>query len=71
MPQVGKFLFYLGLVVMVVDLVANIVTIVRLGSMHAIGLNAGSTVVVLFQSFYQGGVLIGLGKIIELLERKR
>ncbi|QSO54747.1 hypothetical protein JZ785_14020 [Alicyclobacillus curvatus] len=71
MPQVGKFLFYLGLVVMVVDLVASIVNIVHLSSIHAIGLNGSSSVIVLFQSFYQGGVLIGLGKIIELLERKR
>jgi hypothetical protein len=71
MSRTGRFLFYLGIVVMVVELIANIVSIVRLSSIHAVGMNWGSTIVVLFGSFYQGGTLMGIGKIVELLERKR
>jgi hypothetical protein len=71
MSRTGRFLFFLGIVVMVVELIANIVSIVRLSSVHAVGMNWASTIVVLFGSFFQGGSLMGLGKIIELLERKR
>ncbi len=71
MLRTGRFLFLLGIVVMVVELIANIVGIVRLSSIHAVGMNWGTTIVVLFGSFFQGGTLMGLGKIIELLERKR
>ncbi|WAH37476.1 hypothetical protein [Alicyclobacillus dauci] len=71
MSRSGRFLFFLGIVVMVVELIANIVSIVRFSSINAVGMNWGSTIAMLFGSFFQGGTLMGLGKIIELLGRKR
>lgn len=71
MSRTGRFLFFLGMVVMVVELIANIVGMVRMSSIHASGMNWGTTIVVLISSFFQGGTLMGLGKIIELLDRKR
>lgn len=71
MSRVGRFLFVLGIVVIVVELVANIASIAYLSSMHPINMNWSSDVSLLVASLYQGGTLMGLGKIIELLERKR
>lgn len=71
MSRVGRFLFVLGIIVMVVELVANLYSVVRLSTIHAVGMNWGTSIVVLLGSFTQGGTLMGLGKIIELLERKK
>lgn len=69
--KTAKFLFWLGVLVMAVELVANLSTIVRIVSVHAIGLNWGTSVTLLFGGFSQGGVLIGLGKILEALQNKK
>ncbi|WDL98465.1 hypothetical protein [Alicyclobacillus sp. ALC3] len=71
MSMIGRFLFFLGVAVMVVELIANVVSIARFSAAHAVGMNWGSEIDVLLGSFFEGGMLIGLGKIIELLERKR
>lgn len=68
----GKFLFWLGVVVMVVDFCTNLYTFGRLHDMQVGGvqvsdLNAGPMIVALMSSFFYGGVLMGLGKIIEKL----
>lgn len=56
---------------MIVELSSNIFSLVHGSFVHAIGMNWGSTIVVLFGSFFQGGVLIGIGKVLESIQNKR
>lgn len=67
----ARFLFWLGVIVMVFEVVGNFINIVHLISVHAFTLNESAWTSMFLGSFYQGGTLIGLGKILESLNSKR
>lgn len=67
----AKFLFWLGIIVMIVEFFATAFTFIHYASVHAVGTNWSNYLQVLFGSFFQGGVLIGLGKILEAMQSKK
>ncbi|WP_258112419.1 hypothetical protein [Alicyclobacillus sp. SP_1] len=69
MSQVGTFLFGLGILVMAVELTANIASLIQLSSIHSTGVYVGSEIVLLCGAFFQGGTLMGVGRVIQLLSR--
>jgi MFS superfamily sulfate permease-like transporter len=69
MSRIGTFLFGLGIIVMVAECAANIASFIQLSSIHSTGLNSGSEIVLLCGAFFQGGTLMGLGRVIQLLSR--
>lgn len=62
--RTGKVLFWLGIVVMIVELISYIRTMILIP--HSL-MNAG---VAIGSPLWQGGSLIGIGKIIEKLYSK-
>lgn len=66
--KTGKFLFWLGIVVMVVELIANVSQFIRWQG--SVGLNFGTYTSMTFNSFFFGGSLMGIGKILEKLYSK-
>lgn len=69
--KASQFLIWLGIVVLIVEVVANLYNVIHLNAVHATGMNIGSTITVLFSSLFQGGLLIGVGKILEAIQSKK
>ena len=55
---------------MTAELATNVYNLIHLSVIHAIGMNAASMISVLLGSFFQGGVLIGIGKILEAIQNE-
>jgi hypothetical protein len=67
-------LIWAGAILIVLDLIANLYNgfgaAFRFGPAHVVGFNFGNAMVMLVSSVSEGGVLMGLGKIIEVLQKK-
>jgi hypothetical protein len=68
--RTAKALFWLGIVIMVVGVITNVYTLIHTIDVHAVGYNAGAFVISIFSPLWQGGLLIGVAKIIEILSYK-
>lgn len=66
--KTAKFLFWLGIIVMVVQLAANVYSMTRIFQMQ--GLDINNVILITFGSLYQGALLIGVSKILEKLHDK-
>ncbi len=69
--KTAKILFWLGIVIMIVGVCGNVYTLVHTIDMHAVGYNVGAFVISIFSPLWQGGLLIGVAKIIKILSSKR
>ena len=69
--KTAKFLFWLGVVVIIAEFVANLVSMVHVSVAHVVDFNWSFYIISLFGSFTQGGLLIGVGKILEAIHDKR
>jgi hypothetical protein len=67
---VARFLFWLGIVWMVIGVCGNCYTFLHSIAQNAIGYNAGGFVISMFSPLWQGGLLIGVAKILEKLHSK-
>jgi hypothetical protein len=66
-----KFLFWLGIIIMVVGIIGNGYTFIRaIGEHGGVVYNTGAFVVSLLSPVWQGGILVGIAKIIEKLFEK-
>lgn len=65
--KTAKFLFWMGVGVIIVELFGNIMVYVRMVSATSAVTNTGSMITSRASSFVGGGILIGLSKIIERL----
>lgn len=63
--KTAQFLFWLGVVIMVVGVLANGYTFVWAISHHLMGYNFSNFAMVLLSPLGQGGLLIGIAKILE------
>lgn len=70
--KTAKFLFWLGIIVMVVQLAANVYSAGKALQIHMLilDLNISNLIVITFGSLYQGALLIGVSKILEKLHDK-
>lgn len=68
--RTAKVLFWLGILAMVAGVYGNVYTYVHAVAIHAVGYNAGVFIVPLFSSIGQGGLLIGVAKIIEVVSSR-
>ena len=71
MSRTGRFLFALGVAVMVFEVIGVLINMIHAKAIHQFALNGSAWIGLLFGAFFQGGTLIGLGKIIELLQQTR
>ena len=69
--RTGRFLFTLGVVVMVVEIIGFLINIIHSIAIHQFSLAGSAWISNLFGSFYQGGTLMGIGKILQTLLSKR
>jgi len=69
--QTAKVLFLLGIVIAVVGVIMNVYSFLHAISVHAIGYNLGTFIISIFSPLGQGGLLVGVAKIIEILDSKR
>jgi hypothetical protein len=72
--KISRFLIWLGIVITIVGIVGNLFslsTVFRFGPSHVVGFNFTSVFMMVTDSLFQGGVLIGLGKIIEIMQKKK
>jgi hypothetical protein len=68
---VSKFLFWLGIVIMVVGVIVNTYTTIHVVAIRAVGDNIGASFIMSIVSpLWQGGILIGIAKILEKLQLK-
>lgn len=69
--KTARFLFGLGVIIMVLGVIANVYTVVHNLSIHVVGYNTGAVVVSILSPLWQGALLIGAAKIIELVSSKQ
>lgn len=69
--QVVKALYAFSIIYMTVAICGNLATSIDAVAQHAVGYNSGAFVVSIFAPLWQGGLLIGVTKIIEILNSKR
>jgi hypothetical protein len=68
--RAAKFLFALGIVWMVIGVGGNCYTFLQAVEQKAIGYNAGGLAISIFAPLWQGGLVIGVAKILEKLYSK-
>lgn len=71
--NIARFLVWLGVVVIAVGIAGNLYSlsaVFRFGPSHVVGFNFSSVFMMVTDSLFQGGVLIGLGKIVEIMQKK-
>lgn len=69
--RTAKVLFWLGVVIVVVGVCANLYSLIRIINLHAVGYNVGAFIISIISPLWQGGLLIGVARIIEILSAKR
>jgi hypothetical protein len=68
--KTAKFLFWLGVVIMVVGVLGHIYSLIPVVREGTVGYNAGAFAFSIVSPLWEGGLLIGVAKILEKLHSK-
>ncbi|GMA51265.1 hypothetical protein GCM10025857_26220 [Alicyclobacillus contaminans] len=68
--RTGNFLFVTGVLIIIVEVIGAFVNLIYASSTHQVAIAGSAWISNLASPFFQGGTLMGLGKIIELLCRR-
>lgn len=70
MLRIARILFWLGVVVIIGELAVDLTNVIHMRNANISGYNVSNFIYLLMSAVYQGGVLIGLGKILEVLHNR-